>query len=323
MSRSPIHKASLVEASTHSPALLELVEQKLSRPIIEYLVDSVVDTVDYALGRPSHSGRGRALSRHTEGSAFATMVNNVLTRAEVEVPVVLASLVYLNRAKPHLHIALEEWANERVFLGAIIVASKYLNDSSLKNVHWAVCTGVFGKRDIGRIEREFLDVLDFELSISDDDIMAHHDAVMSLVSPSHRFTHGTPSKTLPHLDYSSASSPSSTEASFSPRTPASATEGSMEVDHHSKAERHHHHREAYPVAPAPAHVSQPRPEKRHSHSSSTLRLLRSFPFPRAFSHSSASSSSGESQALSQGAAHQGRCQLLPPFAAQPSTQVYA
>ena len=39
-------------------------------------------------------------------------------------PVILATLVYLNRAKPHLHIALEEWANERVFLGAIIVASK-------------------------------------------------------------------------------------------------------------------------------------------------------------------------------------------------------
>jgi hypothetical protein len=52
------------------------------------------------------------------------MVNNVLTRAEVEVPVVLATLVYLNRAKAHLHIALEEWANERVFLGALIVASK-------------------------------------------------------------------------------------------------------------------------------------------------------------------------------------------------------
>jgi hypothetical protein len=52
------------------------------------------------------------------------MVNNVLTRAEVEVPVVLASLVYLNRARAHLHIALEEWANERVFLGALITASK-------------------------------------------------------------------------------------------------------------------------------------------------------------------------------------------------------
>lgn len=52
------------------------------------------------------------------------MVNNVVARAEVELPVVLATLIYLNRAKPHLHIALEEWANERVFLGALIVASK-------------------------------------------------------------------------------------------------------------------------------------------------------------------------------------------------------
>jgi hypothetical protein len=52
------------------------------------------------------------------------MVHNVLIRAEVEVPVVLATLVYLNRAKAHLHIALEEWANERVFLGALIAASK-------------------------------------------------------------------------------------------------------------------------------------------------------------------------------------------------------
>jgi hypothetical protein len=34
MTYSPIHKASLVEASTHSQALLELVDLKLSRPII-------------------------------------------------------------------------------------------------------------------------------------------------------------------------------------------------------------------------------------------------------------------------------------------------
>ncbi|KAH9001386.1 hypothetical protein EDB92DRAFT_1788253 [Lactarius akahatsu] len=332
MSYSPVHKASLVPAATHPQALLELVDQKLSRPIIEYLIDSVVETVDFALGRPSHSGRGRALSRRSEGSAFATMVNNVVTRAEVEIPVILATLVYLNRAKPHLHIALEEWANERVFLGALIVASKYLNDSSLKNVHWAVCTGVFGKRDIGRIEREFLDVLDFELSISEDDLMAHHDSVMSLVQPTHRHSHGISSPPLPHLAHSG--SPSSTEASFSPRTPTD--ERPMAVDPHPKAERHHHRSRqvdhaVYPVPPVPAHVSQPRHEKRQSHSSSTFRILRSLPFPRPFSHltsssssSSSASSSSESQAPQQSTAQQqGRCQLLPPFAAQPSAQVYA
>ncbi|KAI9446568.1 hypothetical protein H4582DRAFT_1906658 [Lactarius indigo] len=306
LSYSSVHKASLVPAATHQQALLELVDQKLSRPIIEYLIDSVVET----------------------GSAFATMVNNVVTRAEVEMPVILATLVYLDRAKPHLHIALEEWANERVFLGALIVASKYLNDSSLKNVHWAVCTGVFGKRDIGRIEREFLDVLDFELSITEDDLMAHHDSVMSLVLPTHRHSHGISSPPLPHLAHSSGS-PSSTEASFSPRTPTD--ERPMAVDPHPKAGHHRSHQvdhEAYPVPPVPAHVSQPRHEKRQSHSSSTFRILRSLPFPRPFSHltsssSSSASSSSESQAPQQSSAQQGRCQLLPPFAAQPSAQVYA
>ncbi|KAI0295440.1 hypothetical protein BC826DRAFT_876815, partial [Russula brevipes] len=285
MNFSPVHKASLVEFSTHSPALLELVDQKLTRPIVEYLIDYVVEAVDFALGRPSHSGRGRTLSRHAEGSTFAVMVNNVLSRAEVEVPVVLATLVYLNRAKPHLHIALEEWANERVFLGALIVASKYLNDSTLKNVHWAVCTGVFGKRDIGRIEREFLDVLDFELSITEADIMAHHHTVMSLVHPTPRHSHGIPNA-LPHLGYSSGS-PTSTESSLSPRTPSTLGESPAYVDPRSKSEQyrpHQAHFEPYPVAsvPAPAHTKH---EKRSSHSS-TLRILRSLPFPRPFGHSS-------------------------------------
>jgi hypothetical protein len=188
-----------------------------------------------------------------------------------------------------------------------------------------VCTGVFGKRDIGRIEREFLDVLDFELSITEDDIMAHHDSI-SLLVPTHRRSHGISSPQVPQLGYT-PDSPSSTEASFSPRTPSD--EIPMAVDPRPKAEHHHsRHVEVYPVVPVPAHVSQTRHEKRQSHSSSTFRILRSIPFPRPFSHltsssSSTSSSGAESQAPQQSSAQQGRCQLLAPFAAQPSAQVYA
>lgn len=76
------------------------------------------------MGRPSTSSHGRNASRHPKHAAFTTFVTNVLERAEVTIPVVLASLVYVDRAKPHLHIKLEEWACERVFLGAVILASK-------------------------------------------------------------------------------------------------------------------------------------------------------------------------------------------------------
>lgn len=41
MSYSSIHKASLVESSTHSPALLELVDQKMTRPIVGKSLGSV------------------------------------------------------------------------------------------------------------------------------------------------------------------------------------------------------------------------------------------------------------------------------------------
>ncbi|KAJ3933711.1 MAG: hypothetical protein NXY57DRAFT_997699 [Lentinula lateritia] len=236
---SPVHHASLVDPSIHSPALLELVDIQLSKQMIDYVVDCVAETVDFAIGRPSHT-RGRTPSHRPELTKFTTFVTNVLTRAEVTTPVVLVSLAYIDRAKPHLHIALEEWALERVFLGALIVASKYLNDSTLKNVHWALCTGVFGKRDVGRIEREFLDVLDWELSISEDDILSHHAGISAAIAPPtspsrHRHNHSSSHHHHNHTGYSShrtrshhhiscpelePSSPISSAGSSSPRTPS-------------------------------------------------------------------------------------------------------
>jgi hypothetical protein len=85
-----------------------------------YAVDVIVDTVDYALGRPS----SRKAVRRPEHIKFAEFVASMLERAEVTMPTLLVTLVYIQRAKYHLHIGLEQWALERVFLGALIVASK-------------------------------------------------------------------------------------------------------------------------------------------------------------------------------------------------------
>ncbi|KAG5652783.1 hypothetical protein H0H81_003663 [Sphagnurus paluster] len=267
-SSSPVHHASLVDPSRHSPALMELVDLKMSRPIIEYVVDCVVDTVDFAMGRPSTS-RGRPVSKRPEHAKFTTFVTNIITRAEVTTPTVLASLVYIDRAKPHLHIALEEWALERVFLGAIIVASKYLNDSTLKNVHWALCTGVFGKRDVGRIEREFLDVLDFELGITESDLLSHHDnlSAVALSSHSHRtsrtfiHTRAAPRShthhTQPVPELEPCSPESSSPSSSSPRTPSTAATS--------------------PSYPAAAKSTQPQLAKSASFQSNTLDILHAFP----------------------------------------------
>ncbi|KAJ6622980.1 hypothetical protein B0H10DRAFT_2162698 [Mycena sp. CBHHK59/15] len=282
---SPVHAASLVDPATHSPALMELIDIKLSRPVIEYVVDVVADTP-----------RGRTPTR-PRPAKFTTFVSTVLCRAEVTAPTVLAALVYVARAKPHLHIALEEWALERVFLGALITASKYLNDSTLKNVHWALCTGVFGKRDVGRIEREFLDVLDWELAVSEADLLAHHAGLAEVAFPhrvAHSHSHSThlapPQHTHTHTHRRrpsagagalvpdlEPSSPQSSAASMSPRTPYSHSHHSssslsssstmdvdVDVDMDEDADMH--------APPAPATKPKSTASKMHD-------LLRAFPLP--------------------------------------------
>jgi len=293
---SPVHKASLVDPALHSPALLELLEIKVSRPVIEYVVDCVVDTVDYAMGRPSSSHRGRRASLHSEHTKFTTFVSNVLTRAEVTLPTLLVALVYINRAKPHLQIALEEWACERVFLGAIMVASKFSNDSTLKNVHWALCTGVFGKRDVGRIEREFLDVLDFDLSVTEDDILSHHDGLSSVALPSHdfrRLADYTPSHAPSHSHYHRSHQthcphldPSSPQSSSSGSSPAPLTPEALPNPSFNPVLKSHNQRMELVAPPPPAKASH--------HSSSTFDLLRSFPLPIPHSNSRSQPSSQKS-----------------------------
>jgi len=143
-SSSPIHPASLIDRNCHSPALLELVELKVSQQVyskslvcfltysflthisLDYTIDRVIETVDYAMRKSTaSSSRGRAFNkRKPEHVKFAGFVKDVLSRAEVTMPTLLATLVYIDRARPQLHIGLEQWALERVFLGALIVASK-------------------------------------------------------------------------------------------------------------------------------------------------------------------------------------------------------
>jgi len=257
------------------------LELDISREVIEYVVDSVVETVDFAMGRKpaSPSSRGKTTTRRPEHTKFITFVTNVLTRAEVTTPTLLAALVYIDRAKPHLHIGLEQWALERVFLGSIIVASKYLNDSTLKNIHWALCTGVFGKRDVGRIEREYLEVLNFELGISEADLLSHHqgllDAIMYLPPPARRFVHHNSPRShnmrrnhleVPELDPSSprSSTSSSSTSSSSPLTPSTM--------------------ESSPLPPRKGEpMSKSVPRKlitAAQFQASTMDLLRSFPIPR-------------------------------------------
>lgn len=139
----PFHPASLVDPSLHSKEMLELLELKIDRslvgmsglsptkqhkshyPLIEHLARVVIDVVDYAYAAgPSLSTRGRSESRYKKHAAFTDFVSKVLSRSITTIPVVLVVLVYIQRSKPYLTIGTDDWACERVFLGALMLASK-------------------------------------------------------------------------------------------------------------------------------------------------------------------------------------------------------
>ncbi|KAJ7868170.1 hypothetical protein B0H13DRAFT_2253842 [Mycena leptocephala] len=219
---SPVHPASLVDPSTHSPELMQLLDIHFSPPVIDYVVACVADTVDYAFGQPS--------APPSQLPSFTRFVATTLSYADVASPTLLVALVYIARARPHLSIALAQWARERVFLGALIVASKYTQDSTLKNAHWSLVSGVFGTGDIGRIEREFLEVLDWELGVREGDVLVFHEGLVAAASGStvsakaakSRFVlpakDAHPHAPVPELQ---PSSPQSSAGSLSPRTPPS------------------------------------------------------------------------------------------------------
>lgn len=136
-----------------------------------------------------------------------------------------------------------------------------------------MCTGVFGRRDVGRIEREMLDVLDWELSISEDDLLAHHAGLLAHTRPvrSHHHRRSLRAR-APSVDSSSSSSSSSSTSNLS--TPDTLVDEEM-ADATTSLPKHLPESMAMDIV-----VSEPNSKKpRMSIAQSTMELIRSFPIP--------------------------------------------
>jgi G1/S-specific cyclin PLC1 len=61
----------------------------------------------------------------------------------------------------------------RLFLATLIVAAKYLNDSSPKNKHWTRYGALFSQAEVNLMEKQLLYLLDYDLRIEEDELMVH------------------------------------------------------------------------------------------------------------------------------------------------------
>ncbi|KAI1177112.1 hypothetical protein F4777DRAFT_227412 [Nemania sp. FL0916] len=116
-------------------------------------------------------------------------ITQLVVSSNVQVPTLMSTLVYLTKLKARLQPMAKglRCTTHRIFLAALILSAKYLNDSSPKNKHWANyshvhCDGYsfgFSRTEVNLMEKQLLFLLDWELRITEEDLYRELDMFLA------------------------------------------------------------------------------------------------------------------------------------------------
>lgn len=151
-------------------ALNIFVNQPVSQNMIHKLVVTtlqVLPCLDNKDGKTTLSGKPLP--------SLMTFINKLVRYTNVYTGTLMTTLVYLDKLKHKLPKNAQglSCTRHRIFLSCLILASKFHNDCSPKNVHWAKYTdGLFSVKDVNLMERQLLYLLNWNMRVSNEDMCA-------------------------------------------------------------------------------------------------------------------------------------------------------
>ncbi|KAG7096533.1 hypothetical protein E1B28_003961 [Marasmius oreades] len=163
------HPYSLLPRCLHNPLLVQLIDYGVTIEMIDYVTLQTIETVRIDGQR---SGADPSLRN---------FIHRLVEHVNVSVGTLLTTVIYYDRIRPKLTEASgARGARHRLFLATLIVASKYLNDSSPKTLHWQKYANITTLQNVNIMERQLLELLDYNLRFNEEEACRYFAPFMAL-----------------------------------------------------------------------------------------------------------------------------------------------